>query len=356
MIEMAMKSLKKLCNDKDGNKVTISEIKKATKELKKKKAGDRSRMRNEMIIEGGEKIIESIHKMFNIIIRSQTIPEKWKQMTIKSIYKGKGSKQDMKNRRGLFLTNIVSKLFERVISNRNDTELMKSISSFQCGGIKGRSTIDHLMTLMAVLERNKYLKKESYLIFGDAEKCFDKLWLKDGIIELWKAGTNIVDCHTIYLMNEEAIAEIDTPFGKTENIKLADIVRQGTIYGPKICNITTDKINKIAEKPITIYGPNLMIESLIYMDDVVGVGNKTTIERIVRNMREMEVQKKFTFNVDKSKYMIVPPSCKYTKSKNVDVKLEVKKGMINKVNEYKYLGTWLNHKLDYSSQLEKIKE
>ena len=37
-------------------------------------------------------------------------------MTIKSIHK-KGSKLLMENRRGLFLTNILSKLFERVLEN-----------------------------------------------------------------------------------------------------------------------------------------------------------------------------------------------------------------------------------------------
>ena len=59
-------------------------------------------------------------------------------MKIKSIYKNKGSKKKVKNRRGLFLTNILSKCMEKIISNRNKEMIERHISPFQCGGIRKR--------------------------------------------------------------------------------------------------------------------------------------------------------------------------------------------------------------------------
>ena len=34
----------------------------------------------------------------------------------------------------------------------------------------------------------------TYGTFADVQKCFDKLWLNDGIIELWNCGMTVRDC------------------------------------------------------------------------------------------------------------------------------------------------------------------
>ncbi len=51
--------------------------------------------------------------MMNQISKAKDIPEAWKTMKIKSIYKNKGDRKDMKNQRGLFLTSTVAKTFEK---------------------------------------------------------------------------------------------------------------------------------------------------------------------------------------------------------------------------------------------------
>ena len=99
-------------------------------------------------------------------------------MRIKSVHK-KGSKMLMKNKRGLFITNIVSKVLERVLKERNRENFTKGLSPNQTGG--RRSTIDNLFTVLAIIERNNYLNKTTYLTFADVRKCFDRLWLDDGI-------------------------------------------------------------------------------------------------------------------------------------------------------------------------------
>ena len=62
------------------------------------------------------------------------------------------------------------------------------MSEYQNGGKKGRSTTDNLIVLNAVIEKRRKFGKKTYIMFGDAVKCFDKLWFKDGLVELYKAG------------------------------------------------------------------------------------------------------------------------------------------------------------------------
>ena len=86
-----------------------------------------------MILKGGDEMVNSITYMFGEISVTQQIPNQWKTMRIKSIHK-KGLNQLMDNTRGLFLTNILSKLYEKVL-DLLATEKVK-INEHQCGGQK----------------------------------------------------------------------------------------------------------------------------------------------------------------------------------------------------------------------------
>ena len=124
---------------KQHNNTTMEELSKAIQRLKNNKAADRHGMKNEFIKYGGEELRETLLNLLNEILRSQEIPDRWKQMNIKAIYKNKGDRREMKNQRGIFITNIISKIFEKIISNRNEQCVRKYLSSFQCGSRKQRS-------------------------------------------------------------------------------------------------------------------------------------------------------------------------------------------------------------------------
>ena len=79
-------------------------------------------------------------------------PDEWDEMKIKSTHKKGLAKTKMKNKRGLFITNLISKVYERVIKKRNE-ECFK-LSPMQTAGIRKRSTIDNIMVLLAMVERN----------------------------------------------------------------------------------------------------------------------------------------------------------------------------------------------------------
>ena len=83
----------------------------------------------------------------------------------------------MKNKRGIFIT----KVFEKILKNRNKEKVKEQLSPMQTGGVENRSTIDNIMTVLAVIERNCYYNKMTYITFADVKKCFDRIWLDDGV-------------------------------------------------------------------------------------------------------------------------------------------------------------------------------
>ena len=149
------------------------------KELKRGKARDCQDWNYEMIKDGGEEMVQSITKMADKVKSNMKIPSKWNQMSIKSIHK-KGEKVDLNNKRGLFKTNINSKVFEKVQDQESEVKYDKSNN----GGQKGRGTIDNWIVLMALVDEGKRLKKPVYIFFADLVKCFDRLWLRDCIVDL----------------------------------------------------------------------------------------------------------------------------------------------------------------------------
>ena len=340
-VEEVFDRIVKIAKHQACDTITNEDVKIAVKGLKRKKAADREGWVNELIIEAGEEMTISLTHMFNEIMKEMTIPKQWTEMIIKSIHK-KGTKSQMENRRGLFLTNIISKVFEKVLDNITRDEI--NISEYQCGGQRGRGTIDNHIMLNAVVDNNSRIGKKTYMYFADAYKCFDRLWLKDCLVELWKAGMREREVNLIYEMNKTANIIIKTPVGNSKEITVTNIVRQGTVFGPKLCCIATQKINNGIEPISTVLTPELAIGAPVYVDDILGIGGKETIERTIRNTRWLEEQKKFRFNRNKSKYMVINTG----KGKKQEVHERVKDGQIEEVYEYKYLGMWLtsDNKMD----------
>ena len=233
------------------------------------------------------------------------------------------------------MTNNISKVYERTVKERN------------------RATIDVTMTMLAIIEQNRYLKRNTYLVFTDAEKCFDKLWLLDGICELWRCGTDVRDCVMIKKLNEKAEIVVKTPVGDTEPFQLFDIVRQGSVYGPQICISSMDKINLIGKDAGTYYDPDLLLKAGTFVDNVTAGGGVNTGNNLIYNCSLMEERKKMIFNNKRGKteYMVIG---NFEEVRTISQK--VKKGVISRITEHKMLGTWVDETGNYGINIKKKKE
>ena len=95
--------------------ITQLEVKKAILKMKNKKSGDRSRWKAEWLKEGGDDMIESLTTIFNRVLEEGQIPLQWRETSIKSLYKGGGSKEKFQeSQRGVFIINILSKAYMKL--------------------------------------------------------------------------------------------------------------------------------------------------------------------------------------------------------------------------------------------------
>eukprot|EP00112_Aurelia_sp_Birch-Aquarium-sp1_P022626 Seg6436.2 transcript_id=Seg6436.2/GoldUCD/mRNA.D3Y31 product="Transposon TX1 putative 149 kDa protein" protein_id=Seg6436.2/GoldUCD/D3Y31 len=242
-VERVKKGCEKLADSRTIEKFRIEDLQSINTNLKNRKAADIESWRYEYIKYAGKDLQESLIRMINEVMDVKQIPIQWKDMKIKSIYKKKSQRQSIKNQRGLFLTNVISKVVERLIYNRKQTIIRNGVSEYQCGSLKKRSTIDNLFVLQGAIDYQRYLKKDLFIGFIDAEKCFDKLWLDDVCSEIYKIGFKPEEVEFLRNLNTNITATIETPFGKTDPIKIDSAVRHGTMWGPTMCAVVTDKIN-----------------------------------------------------------------------------------------------------------------
>ena len=124
-------------------------------------------------------------------------------------------------------------------------KLTNKMSQMHMAGRSSRSTMDNILIVNAIIQQNAKKKQPTYMMFADAVKCFDKLWLKDCILELINIGMNKYDAMMIYELNKEASAHVRTPVGETESFAIKEVENQGTILGPLMCCAEKATVNTI---------------------------------------------------------------------------------------------------------------
>ena len=336
---------------------TEDEYEEMKKSLKSGKAPDLQGWRYEMVKHAGKDLDKSMLEMINELATNNMTVEEWEEMVIKSIGKGKGDQQSMDSKRGLFLTNIVSKVMEKLIKNRTKNDVEEGMTPFQCGGVKRRGIGDNLLIFNSVIEEFRADNKDLFVLFTDLEKCFDQLWLKDCIKEIVQAGMPIAEAVYIYKMNSKVRVRVETPVGRTEAFELTEIVRQGTVCAVDLCGVSTDKINKLRA-----WGPPLIVSGIevkhpVYVDDMLGLGTAEMIEEIEPKMRFLEETKKYVFNNEKGKTEIMEMELSRRKSMGKDKpSISVNKGQIGYTEKYKCLGDMYDKTGKNMSKAEKKME
>ena len=87
------------------------------------------------------------------------------------------------------------------------------MSEMQAAGRKERSAMDNLIIMNTIIDHQKAQKLNTYIFFEDAVKCFNKLWLKDCLLEVYNLGYDPNTLKILYEMNKETNIIIRTPVG-----------------------------------------------------------------------------------------------------------------------------------------------
>ena len=264
---------------------TLGEVRSVVNEFKAGKSIDPTGVVREVFVNAGDEFLRDLTRMANVFKKQWKFPHEWEKMWIRTLMKQKGSMKDLNNHRGVFIVNISSLIFQKLLKNRISPILNKNMSQFQTGGMKGKGVTDNLFILRGIIDHFKYLGKELCITFYDIEKCFDSLWLADCLNSLWENGIQNDLLYLIYLLNHRARIQVKSPLGITDTFALTDITKQGTIMGPILNNCSLDRI--CVEGRRYQLG-SAYIKPLDYVDDITdpnnrfeeAIGSNADIERI----------------------------------------------------------------------------
>ena len=116
----------------------------------------------------------------------------------------------------------VSKIYESALKIQNENK-NENMSQMQAAGRKQRSAVDNLIILNSIIENQRQYKNKRYVFFAYAKKCFDKLWLKDCLIEMYNLGYSPGTIRSLYGINKTSNIVVDTPVGKTASITVEEV-------------------------------------------------------------------------------------------------------------------------------------
>ena len=251
----------------------------------------------------------------------------------------KGRVKDFKtlnNYRGIFIVQIISVIFEKLIKNRIMDTMQGTMSHFQNGGMRGKGVVDNLFILRGIIDHAMYLDKQLWITFYDIEKCFDSLWLEDCVNSLWENGIKL---SLIYFFNTKAQIIVKTPFGQCEPFICSIVARQGTVLGPALNNCSLDKFSK--ESYPYFYGKT-ETKSLEFVDATADVNDQhlsaLLSNKIIQNVQD---QNRLTSSAEKCEMLKINPT-KTDSQSSISINSET----VKSVSFARYLGDHFNVKGD----------
>ena len=219
-----------LCKLRKSEPWTESNLNVVLKSLKKNKARDPHGLINDLFKPEviGSDLSESLLSLMNGIKENCYLPEFIQWANITSIYKGKGGKLDLNNERGIFIVTVFRSILMRLIYNDKYDIIDSNMSDSNVGARKKKNIRNHIFVINSiihdVLSSNNKVPIDIQIM--DYRQCFDAMWLKETMNDLFEAGVQDNQLAVLYEANKEIDVAIKTPGGLTDRVKVKEIILQ----------------------------------------------------------------------------------------------------------------------------------
>lgn len=171
-----------------------------------------------MISNTSEPVRQRIVSLYNKIFTNY-IPQIYKNSLIIPIIKPNSDKTDIKSYRPISLNSCVSKVLDKIISNRLWWFVTKKnlLNDKQLGFKNGKSTYDSLIYLDHIITQAIASKTHISLVSLDFAKAYDKIGIHTILDQLnqWKIGPNIFQYVRNYLTNRKLKVRANSVYSNT---------------------------------------------------------------------------------------------------------------------------------------------
>lgn len=297
--------------------------------------------------------MDKICILFNRILTDGIFPTPWKTACVVPIFKN-GNSKIVSNYRPISLLPLISKLFEKILHKRlyhflNDKNFF---SPNQCGFRPELGTDDSISAMLNYIYHNLNNQTPTMAIFFDLSKAFDSIDHSILKLKLKTAGIK-GNCYKLlnnYLTNRNQYCRVNNTISNYLPIKYG--VPQGSTLGPLLFIIF---INDLATK-ITI--PQISL----YADDTAFYLSGKNPQKLSRELTESATyfqnwceMNRLTLNHKKCKSLLFATKRQY-KTLNPQISTRIGNTKIDQVSEFKYLGTIIDHSLNFESHIKSLRQ
>ena len=274
-------------------------------------------------------------------------PDQWSILNIIPIPKS-GDLSLGGNYRGISLSSIVAKLYNKMILNRIRPELDTHLRANQNGFRVGRTTVGHILALRRIIEGIRSNNLPAIITFIDFKKAFDTIH-RGRMLQILKAyGVPDQLTNAIADIYKDTKAKVISPDGETEVFEILAGVLQGDTLAPYLFVIVLDYALREAidgrEEELGFHltkrrsrriGPTVLTD-LDFADDIALLSEEMSQAQTLLNRVETSVGKVgLKMNAAKTKFMSFNQT-------QVPV-ITTSEGIhLDKVEDFKYLGAWMN--------------
>ena len=298
-------------------------------------------------------IVPYLVKFLNKLFTSGTYPDAWSESIIQPLHK-KGDTDIPDNYRGISLLSIISKIYSHILNARLTEwiENNKMIGESQAGFRRNYSTVDHIFTLFALIQKQLSYHRKLYVAFIDFRKAFDsvdrsKLW-----VVIKKYGIKGKMYRSLTSMYNVVKARVRVGGDLTDFFLCPVGLKQGEICSPVLfslfINELSNEIIKNGKHGIQMIPDLLEIFILLFADDVILISDTVSgLQNQLNVLWETANRLSLVVNLDKSNIIVFRNGGHIAACE----KWMYGHNMIKIVNVYKYLGVFLSTRLSFSYAL-----
>ena len=280
----------------------------------------------------------------NRLLLHQEKPKQWSTGGIIPIPK-KGDLSIPSNYRGITLTSIGAKLFNRMVLNRIRPFVDPILRWNQNGFRQQRSTISQILALRRIIEGMKTKNLPLAVVFIDYSKAFDSIHRERMFQILHAYGIPAVIIDAIKAIYTDSSALVISTDGDTEPFEILAGVLQGDTLAPFLFIVVVDYIMRhaledinqstgiVIERRKSRRHPELRLHDLDFADDIALLSSSIeSAEILLQHIEEASNCVGLHLNVGKTKTLLLNiPSSTKVKSLNGTE--------LQNIKEFKYLGS-----------------